>query len=190
MQPSPLKLSIAVMAACAFAYVASYASIRLVRPECINTNDGPIAAFTTCYYPLLYIDSRKPAWYSKTRGDWLAVKIEQINPGNGYLHFSWEGGENGAFWGAELHGFTPGDSVLVHFRYELLTLNDFPKSTGADHRHDQAGRAAFAAPVTSVTARVAPSAPTGRDSTAQGASALGRRIPNIDRALKGRDSFV
>ena len=113
-----------VVAGFAFAYIASYVAIRLLRPEYINTNDGPIAAFRRFYYPLRYMDSERPAWYSKAQDGWLEVKIDWINVGNGHLYFLWNGREDRAGYDTD-HGFKEGDSVLVHFSYELVTLDDF-----------------------------------------------------------------
>src|SRR5262245_27424510 len=77
-----LFLSVGV---CALFYVASYVCFLFVRPEFINPNDGPVAAFRRFYYPLRYIDAARPPWYSKTRDGWLEVKIDWINVGNGHL---------------------------------------------------------------------------------------------------------
>ncbi len=113
-----------VYVAFAFAYVASYIGICLVRPECINTNDGPITAFRQFYYPLRYIDAEKPDWYSKAIDGWLEVKIDWIKAGNGYLYFFWHGREYRAGYDTD-HGFKEGDTVVVHFSYELVTWDDF-----------------------------------------------------------------
>jgi hypothetical protein len=83
-----------------------------------------MAAFRGFYYPLRYIDSERPAWYSKAKDGWLAVKIDWINVGNGYLYFLWNGREDRASYDTD-HGFKEGDSLLVHFSYELMTLDDF-----------------------------------------------------------------
>ena len=113
-----------VVAGFAFAYIASYVGSRLLRPEFINTNDGPMDAFRRFYYPLRYMDSEKPAWYSKAQDGWLKVKIDWINVGNGHLYFLRNGREDRAGYNTH-HGFKEGDSVLVHFSYELVTLDDF-----------------------------------------------------------------
>ena len=124
MKRKRFKLLLLLVGSFAFAYVASYVGIRLVRPECINTKDGAIAAFRRFYYPLRYIDSERPAWYLKAQDDWLEVKLDWINVGNGYLYFLWDGREQRAGYDSD-HGFKEGDSVLVHFNYVLVTLDDF-----------------------------------------------------------------
>lgn len=125
MKHEPVKASVFAIAALAFAYIASYAGIRLVRPECINTNDGPIAAFTRFYHPLRYVDSEKPEWYSKTHDNWLEVRIDGNYLGNNCVSFTWAGGGSTAFYAADMSRFHKGDPVLVHFRYKLVTFDDF-----------------------------------------------------------------
>ena len=106
-------------------YAASYLAIRIAKPEFLNTNDGPVAAFTRLYYPLCYVSAERPAWHSRVRGGWLEIQIDQINVGNGYLYYLWEGHEARAAWIADLHDLKQGDVVLAHFRYELVTWDDF-----------------------------------------------------------------
>ena len=125
MKREPLSKSIAVAIALVLAYAASYAGIRFVRPEFLNTNDGPVAAFNTLYYPLRYIDAQKPEWYSRTQDHWLVVQDTGNNRGNGYLYFSWDGREYRVFFGGDLDGIEEGQPALVHFRYELETWDDF-----------------------------------------------------------------
>jgi hypothetical protein len=106
-------------------YVASYVAICVVKPEFLNTHDGPVAAFRHFYHPLRYVSADRPAWHSKVRDGWLEIQIDWINPGNGYLYFLWGGREHRAAWVADLHDFKEGDFVLAHFRYELVTSDDF-----------------------------------------------------------------
>jgi len=40
------------------------------------------------------------------------------------LYFLWDGHEHRAGYDTD-HGFKEGESVLVHFSYELVTLDDF-----------------------------------------------------------------
>ncbi len=125
MKPDPLKKSLCVIVAAAVTYIFSYVSIRVAKPECLNTNDGPIAAFTRLYYPLRYLEAEKPAWYWKTSDGWLVVKIEEINLSNSCLQFSWDGGEAWAIDSVELKDLNFRDSVRVHFQYELETFDDY-----------------------------------------------------------------
>src|SRR6185503_16652716 len=106
-------------------YVASYLAIRVAKPEFLNTNDGPVAAFTRFYYPLCYISADRPEWHSRVRDGWLEIQIDWINRGNGYLYFLWDGHETRAAWVADLHDAKEDDVVLAHFRYELVTWDDF-----------------------------------------------------------------
>lgn len=123
---SPL-VSIAVATGIGFfAYFASYVGIRLAKPECINTNDGPIAAFKLLYYPLRYLEAERPQWYSTaaSHDSWLEARIDGVNRGNGYLYFTWDGHEARAFIN-ESRDFNEGAVVLLHFTYELETWDDY-----------------------------------------------------------------
>ena len=108
------------------AYVASYFAIRIGQPGCINTHDGPISAFNMVYYPLRYLDARKPEWYSiaRSQGGCLSATIDGNNLGNGYLYFTWNGQEARAFNLTSQH-FEKGESVQLHFKFDLETWDDF-----------------------------------------------------------------
>ncbi|MEX1228864.1 MAG: hypothetical protein WEB58_01415 [Planctomycetaceae bacterium] len=109
-----------------FVYVASYIAIRLTKPECLNSHEGPAAAFNSLYYPLRYLDAKEPQWYStaSVQNSWLEARIDGVNRGNGYLYFTWDGHEARAFNG-DSRGFEVGSAVFLHFRYELETADDF-----------------------------------------------------------------
>jgi len=109
----------------AIGYTASFVVIRVAKPEIVNTNDGPTAAFKSFYYPLCYISASRPIWHSRGRDGWLEVQIDWINRGNGYLYFIWDGYEARASCSADLHNVKEHDVVLAHFRYELVTWDDF-----------------------------------------------------------------
>src|SRR5579872_499097 len=94
MKHEPVKISILAIALFAFAYIASYVGVRVVKPEFINTNDGPIAAYRKFYYPLRYIESHKPDWYWQADHNWLAVTYEEHRRGE--LEFIWTGVESRA----------------------------------------------------------------------------------------------
>jgi len=124
MKRKVLAVSILAMAAIG-GYVGSYLAIRVAKPEFLNTNDGPGGSFTRFYYPLCYISADKPAWHSRARDGWLEIQMDWINVGNGYLYFLWDSHEGRAAWVADLHDLKEGDLVLAHFRYELVTWDDF-----------------------------------------------------------------
>jgi hypothetical protein len=119
-----IKCSIVATVA-AIGYTASFVVVRFAKPEFVNTNDGPKAAFKSFYYPLCYISASRPIWHSRVRDGWLEIQIDWINRGNGYLYFIWDGYEARASYSADLHNVKEHDVVLAHFGYELMTWDDF-----------------------------------------------------------------
>jgi len=106
-------------------YTVSFVVICVAKPGVFNTNDGPAAAFKSFYYPLCYISASRPIWHSRVRDGWLEIQVDWINRGNGYLYFLWDGHEARAACSADLHNVKEHDIVLAHFRYELVTYDDF-----------------------------------------------------------------
>lgn len=115
------------LAAGAGIYIGAYLTICQIRPEWTNTNDGPKKPFLLLFLPLRHLSAEAPDFFviAEKQGCWLTATIEEINPGNGYLYFTWAGGESRAFLGVNAEGFRPGDSVRLHFRSELQTYEDF-----------------------------------------------------------------
>jgi hypothetical protein len=107
-------------------YGGSYAVIRVVKPNWINTPEGPSAAFRLIYYPVRYLEAEKPEWYSAAAAQdfWVEAKVDWINKGNGFLYFTWEGKECRAAYDRADH-FSEGDLALLHFSFELVTWDDF-----------------------------------------------------------------
>ncbi len=109
-------------------YVASYGACRLFRPEIINTNDGPIAAFRVFYFPLRYVEAKRPDFYSKmTENDsWLEVKVTQVDRSRSYVWCIWAAQEiRLPACELELAGLQEGETAWLHFTYELQTRDDF-----------------------------------------------------------------
>jgi hypothetical protein len=131
-QRALIKISVFTAVAMAL-YVASYGLLRCVRPEIINTNDGPIQSFRTIYYPLRFLDADRPDYFSAAKSGWLKVKIDWINPGNGYLYFTWNSLERRAgvrssipdFHEGTLAGLHEDEEVWIHFTHQLVTWDDF-----------------------------------------------------------------
>jgi hypothetical protein len=121
-----LKFLTIIFVCLGIAYLLSYVAIRLVKPEIINTHNGPVLAFQQFYYPLRYLEAARPKWYSKAKSNdfWLEAKNPEINRGNGYLYFTWEGEELRIFLGTD-HAFPEADTVWLHVIFELDTLDDF-----------------------------------------------------------------
>ena len=107
-------------------YVASYGACRLFRPEIINTNDGPIAAFRVLYFPLRYVEAKRPDFYAKTteKDSWLEVKVTQVDRSRSYVWCIWAGQEI-RLASSELAGLEEGKTAWLHFTYELQTWDDF-----------------------------------------------------------------
>ena len=64
-----IKCSIVAIVA-VVGYTAPFVVIRFAKPEIVNTNNGPKAAFKSFYYPLCYISASRPIWHSRVRDGW------------------------------------------------------------------------------------------------------------------------
>jgi hypothetical protein len=115
------------LATIAALYIGAYLAICEVRPEGLNTNDGPKKPFLTLFYPLRHLSAVTPDFVlaAEKHGSSLVAVIEEINYGNGYLYFTWAGGTARAAFTTRVEHLHVGDKVLIHFRSELLTYDDF-----------------------------------------------------------------
>ena len=107
-------------------YVLSYFSLKHLKPEGINTNDGPIQIYQMAYFPLRYLDSETPDFFKATSGTQrIDASVVWINPGNGYLYFTWEGKEYRAGMACDTESIKEGDKVAMGIEYDLMTYEDF-----------------------------------------------------------------